>query len=140
MKKIFIALVLFVVLVGSSLNVSQFSLLDYFDGDYNVYTSTKVKDSTNLGFCYMSKSVNVDKDSVVGESVKVFNYEPISALKTLNAELITTEVLDDGTVVMYAYTELISDSVKVGNREVNLQLAHNNDYCVIGWPLIMGSF
>ena len=117
---------------------SSFSLLDYFYGDYRVYTSTELEDSLNLGFCYMSNSKA--QKNVVGESLKINNFEPVSALKTLKAKMIKTEHLEDGTTVLYAYTNLIDKTVEVENKKVNLQIACKDDFCVIGWPLILGSF
>ncbi len=87
---------------------------------------------------------NSDKDvrrvKVVGESIKIENFEPIAGLKTLKAKVVATENLDNGATVIYAYTNLIKDSVKIANNDVNLQIAHYDEYTVIGWPLILGSF
>ena len=98
-----------------------------------------MESSTDLGFCYMSVDKKVS-DNVVGESIKISNFEPISAMKALNAKLIKTETLSNGTIVMYAYTHLIDDTVSVENKKVNLQIACAEDYCIVGWPLILGSF
>ena len=138
MKKLMVACLLFLVLL-SGVKHSKFSLLDYFSGEYSVYTKETVQGSTDLGFCHVSNETNNGND-VIGESVRVKNFEPISALETLNAELIKTEVLDTGTVVMYAFTDLIDENVELDGKSVNLQLAVYDDYCIIGWPLILGSF
>ena len=139
MKKFLVVIVLFLILLsGVNLN-KDFSLLNYFSGDYTVYTSTSSgEESTNLGFCYMNKDVT--SKNVVGESMVIENFEPVSALNTLNATVVKAEYLDNGTTVIYAYTNLISEKVKINNKNVNIQIAHKDEYCVIGWPLILGSF
>jgi len=121
-------------------NKKDFSLLNYFSGEYTVYTSSSNggKDCVNLGFCYMD-SQKID-DCVIGESMVIKNFEIGNALATLNAKVIKTEILEDGTNVIYAYTNLINEKVEIGGKRVNLQIAEKHDHCVIGWPLILGSF
>ena len=138
MKKLIIACMLIFVLMAGVRN-SDFSLLDYFSGEYRVYTADQTESSVDLGFCHMSNCLT-SREGVVGESIKIYNFEPVSALEILNAKLIKTETLEKGTVVMYAYSNLIKDNVQLDNEKVNIQIATNEDYCVIGWPLILGSF
>ena len=83
---------------------------------------------------------DVDNEEIVGESITISNIEIISVLETLNAKLIKTECLDDSTIVLYAYSDKIKDSVKVDDQLVNLQIACKDSITVIGWPLILGSF
>ena len=126
------------VIVMFNISSKDFTLLDYFSGDYTVYTSTNNTDAINLGFCFMSN--NKVKENVIGESVKINNFEPVSALKVLNAKIIKTEQLENGTTVIYAFTDKISQNVIIDNKQVNLQIAHNDNYSIVGWPLILGSF
>lgn len=138
MKKFFIVIIMFLIL-ASSFQTRDFSLLDYFDGDYTAYTEISTNEnSVDLGFCYMQRNLE-NKKYLVGESLKVYNFEIGSALSKLKAKVVKTEVVND-EVVIYAYTSLIKDNVKVENKLVNLQIASKNDYSVIGWPLILGSF
>lgn len=117
---------------------NTFSLLDYFSGNYTVYTSLAGEECVDLGFCYMnSKPV---KEGVVGESVRVENLDISAAIRTLNAKVIKTEYLDDGTTVIYAHTNLINKHVVVEKKKVNLQIAFKDEITTIGWPLILGSF
>ena len=139
MKKIIILVIMLLIIIGNVKCDDQFSLLDYFSGEYTVYTSTPNGDNgLNLGFCYMN-SKPTTKD-VVGESIKVENLEIDSVLKELSARVVKTECLEDATVVLYLYTALINDSVSVFGKNVNLQIAIKEDYSVIGWPLILGSY
>ena len=139
MKKIIILVVMFMIIVGNVKCDDQFSLLDYFSGEYTVYTSTQNgENGLNLGFCYMN-SKPTTKD-VIGESIRVKNLEVDSVLKELRARVVKTECLEDSTVVIYLFTALINDSVSVFGKNVNLQIAIKEDYSVVGWPLILGSY
>lgn len=140
MKKFFIIISLFLVLIGSKEVKNDFTLLDYFSGEYTSYTEQAINNSSiNHGFCY-EQNIIVEEGKLVGESLKVFNFEPVAALEKLKAKVIKTEYLEDGLTVIYAYTSLINESVDVDEKKVNIQIAQNDEYCVIGWPLILGSF
>ena len=138
MKKMCVVIVVFLILLSCAETNESFTLLNYFSGEYTVYTSTNSNNGKYLGFCYMSET-QTSKD-VIGESLVIYNLELDSALKNLNANVVKTEYLDDGTVVIYAHTNLINKTEKVGGKRINLQIAHKNDRFVIGWPLILGSF
>ena len=140
MKKFFIVIVMFLVLISSKNAENNFTLLDYFSGEYTAYTEEQISNNcVNLGFCYMQDK-NVESRFLVGESLKIVNFEPINALKKLNAKIVKTEYLEDGLVVIYAYTILIKEKVEIDNKNVNIQIAQNDDYSIIGWPLILGSY
>ena len=134
-----VVLFIFIVLLGTTNIQKDFSLLNYFSGEYTVYTSNKSgTDSVNLGFCYMN-SQKVD-EHIVGESMVIKNLEVSSAIQTLNAKVIKTEYLEDGTTVIYAFTNLIEEKVNVSGNLINIQIAIKEERTVIGWPLILGSF
>lgn len=138
MKKFIVVIVVFLVLLSATEQGTNFSLLNYFSGDYTAYTSTqKDENAINLGFCYMNTKPS---ENLVGESMVIKNFEVSSALETLKARVVKTEYLTDGTIVIYAFTNLIKEQVRVDNQLVNLQIAEKQDYHVIGWPLILGSF
>lgn len=139
MKKLMVVIFMFIVLLSGNEEKEQFSLLNYFSGEYTVYTSNSTgEDSVDLGFCYMnSKPVS---EHIVGESMVIMNFEVGNAIKSLNAKVIKTEYLEDGTTVIYAFTNLISEQVQVLGQYVNLQIATKEDRTIIGWPLILGSY
>lgn len=137
MKKICIAIFIFIFLLSGQKANTNFSLLNYFEGDYYAYVETAQYGGTNLGICHMIEK-NVEEK--IGESMTIYNFEPIAAIKTLNAKIVKTEQLETGATVIYAYTSLISTSVEVDGQKVNLQFAHYLDHTVVGWPLILGSF
>ena len=139
MKKFAIVIILFLIVLSGVKNETEFSLLNYFSGEYIVYTSQgEDENSVNLGFCYVN-SKPVD-DHIIGESMTIENLEVGAALQSLNARVVKTEYLEDGTVVIYAYSSLINDEVNVFGKQVNLQIATKNERTIIGWPLILGSF
>lgn len=143
MKKMLIVFVLMFVLINVYETRSNFTLKDYFTGDYCYYTKEDVSaNSQNLGFAYLNVGTQLNKSSkvLVGESVSVKNLEIESALKSLKAKVVKTEYLDDGTIVIYAYTKLINKQVQVDNKFVNIQIAEKDGNSVVGWPLILGSF
>ena len=140
MKKMLVAVLLFMILISGARYQQEFSLLNYFSGDYYVYTNEKLNESSiNLGSCYMNRE-RPKETKIKGESMIVKNFEPSSAINLLDAKVVETEYLEDGTIVIYAYTNLIDEKVKIGNNYVNLQIAYKEEYSVIGWPLILGSF
>ena len=124
------------VLFYANENFKSFSLNNYFNGKISYYTKEIVSEnSIDLGFCYLTNSVN-KPSKIIGESITIENLEISTALKTLKASVKNKECLEDGTVVLYAYSPLIKSS----NNSTNLQIAIKKNVCIIGWPLILGSF
>ena len=139
MKKLMVVICVALILMFTVNERENFSLLDYFSGEYTVYTSNKNEENAvDLGFCYIGDKKM--SNSILGESIEVENIEPLEALKSLNAKIVKTEVLENGTTIIYAYSGLINKNVLVFNKKVNLQIAIRDDITIIGWPLIMGSF
>lgn len=138
MKKLMVVIFVLIVLVVGNQQETDFTLLDYFSGTYTAYTTNGNCEGADLGFCYMNSKPATE--NLVGESIVVENFETSQALEVLNARVIKTEYLDNGTVVIYAFTNLINKKVKVDGRNVNVQIATNDERTVIGWPLILGSF
>lgn len=140
MKKLFVVIVVFLILIGNVGVKNNFTLLDYFDGEYYAYSNSPISNHyIFLGSCYMNIG-EVNSNDIVGESMIIENFEPIAAIEELNAKILFTEFLDTGASVIYAYTDQIGRYVNVNGEKVNVQIAQYNDYSVIGWPLILGSF
>ncbi len=140
MKKLFVVIVVFLILIGNVGVKNNFTLLDYFDGEYYAYSNSPISNHyIFLGSCYMNIG-EVNSNDIVGESMIIENFEPIAAIEELNGKIIFTEFLDTGASVIYAYTDQIGRYVNVNGKKVNIQIAQYNDYSVIGWPLILGSF
>lgn len=138
MKKMLAIIAVFAVLIGCYSYKDKFTLQDYFEGTYYCYSKQANNNlSVDLGFCYLNYE---ESAKPIGESMIIENYEPISAIETLNAKILNTEHLESGATVIYAYSNKIDTSVDLNGKKVNLQLACYDDYCVIGWPLILGSF
>ena len=139
MKKILLVLIMLLVILYGVDNEKDFCLKDYFSGEYVVYSSTDLDvSSVNLGFCY----INSEKSSgdILGESMTIKDLEVGDALSKLNARVVKTEYLEDGTIVIYAYSSLIKEKVEVFGEYVNLQIATRKDVSIVGWPLILGSY
>ena len=140
MKKLFVVIVVFLILIANVGVKNNFTLLDYFDGEYYAYSNSPISNHyIFLGSCYMNIG-EVNSNDIVGESMIIENFEPIAAIEELNGKIIFTEFLDTGASVIYAYTDQIGRYVNVNGEKVNIQIAQYNDYSVIGWPLILGSF
>lgn len=121
---------------------TNFTLKNYFNGDLTCYTQESDSASAlNLGFCYANNGTQLNKCSnIVGESMVLHNMEVGNIIKSLKAKIVKTEYLEDGTVVIYCFTNLLNNKVKVDNRNINIQIAQKEDCTVVGWPLILGSF
>jgi len=138
MKKIIVFVLLITILFYAKNNSNNFSLLNYFSGEYCAYSTQESENCISLGFCNISQTKD-DASYVIGESIKIKNLEINTALKTLKAKVVKTEHLNNITII-YAYTPLINTSLIEKNKQINLQIAINNEYTTIGWPLILGSF
>lgn len=139
MKKLIVFFILVMVLFYANKTQQTFTLTDYFSGEYTTYSNTPASDnSVNLGFCHLN--ANEKTASTIGESITTTNLEVSTAIKTLKANVVKSEYLENGTIVIYAYSPLINNAVKVNNKKVNLQIALTDNITTIGWPLILGSF
>ena len=137
MKKMLIIILLFFILISNLQPKTDFTLLNFFDGEYSAYTNSNSDNGVDLGFCSITK---VATDKTIGESMKVSNILVGDAIEKLNLKVLKTEVLDTGVNVIYGHTKKIGESVTIQNKKVNIQIACYDDYFIIGWPLILGSF
>lgn len=136
MKKFIILIAILAIIVFNSLDVkSNFSLRDYFSfGKLSVYTKT-----FNNGNLLPNISKNSQNGKLVGESLECDNIEVGNILESLNGNIIFVENVENLTI-LYCYTYKIPKKVKVKNHYINLQIATCENYTIIGWPLILGSF
>ena len=145
MKKI-IVLIILCLLFACSIFVKpkEFTLQNYFDsGILHIYTKRPINEtSMQLVNIYMSSSTKgaTDED-IIGESLYFDNLEISSAINTLKAKVKLTEYIDEQNLtIIYAYSNLIPSYETINNVKVNLQISTCNEYSVIGWPVIYGSF
>lgn len=132
---------LFFLLVNHFNSQKIFSLQNYVQGEYTAYTNKKVAEkSIYLGTCYMVSGKVNEKDSIVGESVKSYNLEVGKFLKDLDATVVANNYIESGVVVISAFSPKIKNKVKENGRWINLQIASYEDYTIVGWPVILGSF
>ena len=145
MKKIIIILILCMLFACSIfIRPNEFSLKNYFNsGTLHIYTTHPINEtSIQLTNSYISTSRKgaTNKD-IIGESLYFDNLEVGSAIKTLKAKIKFTEFIkEQNLTIIYAYTLLIPTSKIIDNIKINLQISTCNEYSVIGWPVIYGSF
>ena len=145
MKKIFIILILCLLFACSVfVKPKNFTLQDYFDaGILHIYTLRPINEtSIPLANTYMSTSKKgLQPGDIIGESIYFNNLEVGDAIKKLKAKIKFTEYIDEQNLtIIYAYTNLISKNEIVNNIKINLQISVCDEYSIIGWPLIYGSF
>ena len=145
MKKIFIILILCLLFICSIfVSPKEFSLKNYFNtGILHIYTKRPINETSMplVNLYISSSSKGATKDDIIGESLYFDNLEIDSDLTTLKAKVKFTEYLDEQNLtVIYAYSNLIKTHKIVNNIKINLQISTCNEYSVIGWPLIYGSF
>ena len=137
MKKIFVLLILLMILLLNCYsNQTEFTFSNYFNtGVITKYTKNN---------CSASILPNVSINSngkIIGESIYFDQLEIGNALSTLNAQVMFTEyIYSRDLTIIYCSSPLIEKSVVVKDYIVNLQIATTDNYTVIGWPMILGSF
>lgn len=140
-----------------SLPTSQIVLLGYVPNDSSIYSfyttdnintinnATVVKNgNSSIVSCTSLNAKNVKQSlkNILGESVKINNpsKDIIDNLyQYINKNIVYYEVLEN-TTITYCYNPSLLNFVMIDGQKVNLQIAQNNNYIVIGYPLILGSF
>lgn len=145
MKKIIVILILCLLFACSIfVKPKEFSLQNYFDsGLLHIYTNRPINEtSIYLANTYMSTSKDgIKEGDILGESLYFENIEVGSAINKLKAKVKFTEYIEEQNLTLiYAHTNLISKYEMVNNVKINLQISTCDEYSVIGWPLIYGSF
>lgn len=139
MKKLIVVIFLFLMLVNIKSEMTNFTLLDYFSGEYEFYTNEQIENGIDLGFCVVANN-SIHNCSKIGEKIILTNYEVGKIIVDLKAEIVKTEILLEGFTVIYAYSNLIKKWVEVDFKKVNIQIAVKEENVIVGWPLILGSF
>lgn len=141
MKKFIVLPILLLIIICNIYNKQEFSLSTYFNqGKLSYYTNTATNTlSVKLADSYMS--LTKPNAKIIGESMYFNNLEVISAIKTLKASVKFTEYLSEQNLTLiYCYTSLIPTYKYVKSNKINLQISTCEEYSIIGWPLIYGSF
>ncbi len=141
MKKLIIIFILSVLICCSTYIKQNFTLSSYFTtGQLSYYTSSPITTSSiKLADAYLTHEK--PSSNIIGESMYFTNLEVISAIDTLKAEVKFTEYLSEQNLTLiYCYTNLIPTYKYVKSFKINLQISTNDEYTIIGWPLIYGSF
>ena len=130
--------------------------LESLKGEYSLYLNSKNKNplpafakvvqngAGEIVSCDISQmnDIFVDENLVAGESVKVeqndYTYEQIC--KTLNFVAKKTYEFSDGLKTFYGEADYGDKFVFVGSDKINCEIAINNDFIYIGFPVILGSY
>ena len=140
-----------------SLPVSQIALAGYVPNDsciYSFYTTDNVKNILNASVinngnsCIVScdsknaQNVRNSIDNILGESIQINN--PTKLVKdyihnSIKQNYLFNEFVGE-TEIIYCYDQTLLRYIMVSEQKVNLQIAFNKDFIVIGYPLILGSF
>lgn len=123
---------------------NEFSLTSYFNsGTLYTYTNKSINSSSvKITNNYINlDSQGAKKEDIVGESIYFKNLEVGSVLETMKAKVIFIEYLEnENLTIIYTLSPLIPVKKKVKNNYINFQIAISNEYTIIGWPTILGSF
>lgn len=121
MKKIIVLiLLLFILVFNAYSNQNSFTLSNFFSGKIESYYN-------NFSLC--------------GETLELKTQNIDNVLKKLNANVINSEyILDQKLTIIYCYSTLVPQSVILKGKEINLQICIADEYVVVGWPMINGSF
>ncbi len=123
----------------SALNISQVT----------AYSNTKLEEYESTlsgnGYKFSIPTENYDelKNKIDGISFET-SFTPEEIFNKLNVKIQSSQRLlqnNDYIEIFYCYVEnLNSKSVIIDNKKVNLQIAFNEDFSVVGIPLILGSY
>lgn len=114
-----------------------------------VYTKQPINDNSELsgnGYkisCSVEDYKNLKNQSNVQGISFETNFYPDEIINKLNLKIqdIQNIVRENETIsIYYCYMENVDNSVFLSNKKVNLQIAFNGEKCVIGLPLILGSY
>ena len=140
MKKILILIVLLLILVLNCAKTQKdFTLKDYFPSGHITYYTNSNKDTCTqlLPSVYISDRPK----QIIGESIFLKNIELGNAIKILSAKVVYVETLKEkGLTILYCNSPKLKTSVKYKNANINLQIVSCENYTIIGWPMILGSF
>lgn len=138
MKKILIFIILLIIVIFNCAYIKKdFSLSDYFpEGQITIYSNIKDCDSQEI---VQDVYITQNRNSVIGESVFLRNFETGQILDILDAKVVSVEYLDNLTI-LFCKTDKINKQVKHNNQKINLQIATCEEYTVVGWPMILGGF
>lgn len=117
-------------------------------GLYSFYSTENVESDyiirrVDLGYSYIYECESENATflrkqftKIDGESLRIEGREPVRPiLKKFNARPIA-----DTNYGIFAYTPRHSKYIYEGGRKINLQIVRNNEYTIIGWPVILGSY
>lgn len=138
MKKILIFIIMLIIVIFNCAYIKKdFSLRDYFpEGQITIYSNIADCDNQQI---VQDVYITHNRNSVIGESVFLKNFETDQILKILGAKVMSVEYVDELTI-LFCRTDKISKLVEHSDQKINLQIASCEEYTVVGWPMILGAF
>ena len=100
----------------------------------NIYSSNLLLYCNELGSDY--SILECDSDCTV---IEIKDVDLWDVVNKLNVEIVDM-VNFDGRVIVEGYSSLLSSNITNGIRKINIQLSSYDNNCIIGTPLIKGSF
>lgn len=125
-----------------------------YKGTHCFYSSQKIFDNNATtikngnGFIISCSTLNaksiknkINNNFLYGESFSFKgNKEQINAiLKKLKVNIVRQENLNE-LYVLEGYTNLLNESIMLGEDKINIQIAYNDGIITVGYPLILGGF
>ena len=121
---------------------TSFSLSQQVNGT-NLLYYTEISASENAICCgNLFINTKIENDAkVIGESIEIESEKLESVLKNLKFKFKAKEYIEANNLyVLYGFSDKIPNITHYGNYLTNLQIAVYENYCIIGWPMILGSF
>lgn len=127
-------------------NISNCQYTFYVSGSVDKINNATVTKNGNASVvsCSAEFSGNIKNQlsDILGESVCF--YKPSQKTANYILDMLTSKILFSENVqenkICYAYDETLPRFVMVNNQKVNLQIAINDNFIKIGYPLILDSF
>lgn len=141
--------ILTVCVIAAALAITYITPLTLFDGqpEIEVYLAGKHDGGVYTGVMTI---MDVDRDGAeklycdkdfMGISLRYpVDNSDVEALRIRLAAKAVSSQQADGMDCVYLYSPLLSESVRIDGKIVNMQIAKTDDYLIVGFPLIMGSY
>lgn len=152
MKKIFVLIFVLIMLCFCSINnnyaeelfcQSQTAKVCFYCDECNEFeNATTIVNGqsyiveTSAGY---ANEVYKNLDSCVGFSI-VFNKNEIDIETLLQGVRVVKEETAGENFTIYGITNGLAFSTFIDNKKVNIQITQNNDFIIVGSPIILGSY
>ena len=116
----------------------------YFSEDIEMENLQTFKNGVG---CYIVVNRNLANKFIEEECLDGITFESkLSAediLKNLNAKIVSVQDIQinkENKTIFYAFSDYFSKFLIINGKKVNLQIVCENENCLVGHPLLMGSY